>query len=123
MSEWKMEPTSLAEVLKNTGTAYDEVLGVITEQGMDAIFTGLLWGGFITQSVPQALSDVLQEQQKVNLQNIANHIGAGVTGVTNAAIELSRGNESMATTFESQMLSSASSGDFTYFEQHGHRPE
>ena len=123
MSDWKMEPGSLSTTLTNTGTAYESLLGIVTEQTITDVFAGLTWGGGVTACVSAALNEVLAEQQSVNLQNIANHVGAGVAGVGNAARALQTGNEEMASTFQTEMLSAADSGDFSYFEEHGYRPE
>ncbi len=121
MSGWKIDPAQLSTALENTGTAYEALLGVVTEQGISDIFAGLTWGAQYTQDVPIALNEVLTEQQNGNLKNVANHIGAGITGVGNAAYELQVGNESQAATFQAEMLAAADDGDFSYFEQHGHQ--
>ncbi|MFT4232152.1 MAG: DUF6507 family protein [Leucobacter sp.] len=123
MSDWKMEPVSLSATLSSTGTAYESLLGIVTEQTITDVFAGLTWGGGFTSCVSSALNEVLAEQQTVNLQNIANHIGAGVQGVGNAARALQSGNEDMAGTFQSVMFSAAEDGDFTYFLEHGYQPE
>lgn len=123
MSEWRMEPSSLSTVLTQTGNAYETLTGIVTEKSIADIFAGLTWGGGVTACVSNALNEVLAEQQNVNLQSIANHVGAGVAGVGNAARALQMGNEDMAATFRGEMLTAADSGDFTYFEEHGYRPE
>lgn len=123
MSNWKMEPQQLSTTLTDTGTAYETLLGIITEQSITEVFSGLTWGDGITACVSTALSEVLSEQQNVNVKNIANHIGAGVSGVGNSARALQAGNEEMAATFQSEMATAASTGDFSYFEAHGYRAE
>ena len=119
MSQWKLEAASVVTVLTDTQAAQEDLTAAITEKLLGEIFDGLMWGGGITQAVPTALSEVLSEQQVVNLQNIGNHIAAGIVGVGNAAQQLQQGNEDMAGTFQSQMLTAADTGDFSYFEQHG----
>lgn len=123
MSEWKIDPASLQPVLTETSTAYQTLTGIITEQGIGEIFTGLAWGGQVTACVSAALSEVLNEQQTVSLASIGNHIAAGITGVGNAARSLNAGNEDMAATFQTQMFTAADTGDFSYFEQHGYQGE
>lgn len=120
MSEWKMEAASVSTVLTNTGVAYESLLSVITEQTITDIFEGLTWGSAVTECVPSALNEVLSEQQTVNLQTVMNHVGAGVTGVGNAAWQLQAGNEEMAGTFQTKMFDAAEGGDFSYFEEHGY---
>ncbi|WP_156887570.1 DUF6507 family protein [Propionicicella superfundia] len=121
MSEWRMEAASVSATLTKTGTAYEALLGVVTEQTVTDIFDGLTWGGGVTQCVSVAVNEVLAEQQNVNLRNIANHIAAGIAGVGNSARQLQAGNEEMATTFQTEMFTAATSGDFSYFDEHGYR--
>ena len=123
MSSWKMEPVQLSTTLTDTGTAYQSLLGIVTEQTITDVFSGLTWGGGFTACVSTALNEVLSEQQNVNMKNIANHIGAGVSGVGNSARALQAGNEDMAATFQTQMSTAASTGDFSYFEKHGYKSE
>ncbi|MFT3888483.1 MAG: DUF6507 family protein [Arachnia sp.] len=123
MSEWKMNPTSLTPVLTDTGKAYEDLLGVVTEKTIEAVFSGLTWGGVFTSCVPIALNEVLSEQQNVNLKTIASHIGAGIVGVGNAARQIQQGDEDMAASFQAEMFSAAEDGDFSYFETHGYKPE
>ncbi len=123
MSSWKMEPVQLSTTLTDTGTAYQSLLGIITEQTITEVFSGLTWGGGFTACVSTALNEVLSEQQNVNMKNIANHIGAGVSGVGNSARALQAGNEDMAATFQSEMATAATTGDFSYFEAHGYKAE
>lgn len=123
MSQWKMEPVQLSTTLTDTGTAYESLLGIFTEESITTIFSGLTWGGGFTACVSSALNEVLNEQQNVNVKKIANHIGAGVSGVGNSARALQAGNEDMAATFQTQMSTAASTGDFSYFEKHGYKSE
>jgi len=123
VSEWKMDPVPVTTALTNTTTAYDALSKVVTEDSITTIFNGLTWGSWVTACVPQALNEVLAEQQNVNLENIANHIAAGISGVGNSARALQEGNEDMAQTFQTEMYAAAEDGDFSYFEQHGYRSE
>lgn len=123
MSEWKLDPALLSTALAATAEASEPLSTVVTEQSIGAIFSGLTWGGGVTSCVSQALSEVLAEQQSVNLANISNHIAAGVTGVGNAAWALQQGQEEMAATFQSEMSASAEDGDFSFFEANGFQGE
>lgn len=123
MSEWKMDINPLSTALTNTGTAYENLLGVVTEEGLTTIMSSFTWGGILTEPVPIALGELLTEQQEVNLQKIANRVGAGISGVSNSARQLQLGDEDMAGTFQTEMFASAQDGDFSYFEANGYRPE
>ena len=123
MSEWKMEPALLTSALTETQTAHETLSQVVTEESITAIFGALTWGSWVTACVPQALNEVLSEQQSVNLTTISNHIAAGITGVGNAARALSQGQEDMAGTFQAEMFATAEDGDFSYFETHGYQGE
>ncbi|MDN5559411.1 MAG: DUF6507 family protein [Ruaniaceae bacterium] len=120
MSEWKMDGAEVLNVLTGTETAYNALLGIVTEQRLGEIFGGLTWGAGVTACVSQAVDSVLSEQQSVNLRGIVNHVGAGIAGVGNAGTALNGGNEEMASTFQSEMFATAQSGDFTYFDEHGY---
>ncbi|WP_460782250.1 DUF6507 family protein [Microbacterium shaanxiense] len=123
MSEWKMDPVPVTTALTDTTTAYETLAGAVTEESIATIFSALTWGSWVTQCVPQALNEVLTEQQNVNLENIANHVAAGISGVGNSARALQEGNEDMAQTFQTEMYATAEDGDFSYFEQHGYKSE
>lgn len=123
MSEWKMDPAQLATALENTARAHEDLTGVVTQGAIDAIFSGLTWGGWVTAAIPQTLSEVLAEQQDVNLANISNRVAAGIAGVGNAARALQEGQEEMASTFQTEMAAAAESGDFSYFEANGYSGE
>ncbi|KJQ54623.1 DUF6507 family protein [Microbacterium sp. SA39] len=123
MSEWKVDPALLSAALSETTVAYEPLTTAVTEESVAAIFGGLTWGSWVTSCVSQALSEVLAEQQTVNLANISNHIAAGITGVGNSAWALQQGQEDMAATFQSEMSAAAVDGDFSFFEAHGYRGE
>lgn len=123
MTEWKLDPAPVTTALTDTTTAYETLAGAVTEESMGTIFAAFTWGEWVTRCVSQALSEVLTEQQSVNLDNIANHIAAGISGVGNSARALQEGSEDMAQTFQTEMFSAADDGDFSYFEQHGYKSE
>jgi len=123
MSEWKMDPVPVTTALTETTTAYETVAGAVTEESIATISGALTWGDWVTRCVSDALNQVLAEQQDVNLENIANHIAAGISGVGNSARALQEGSEDMAQTFQTEMFSAAEDGDFSYFEKHGYKPE
>jgi len=63
----------------------------------------------------------LMENQKSNLQAVTNRVAAGTNGVANAVVSYNQGQEAMAGEFQRQMVASASSGDFSYFEANGYK--
>jgi hypothetical protein len=60
--------------------------------------------------------------QSINLTNINNRINAGLVGVSNAVIAYNNGQQDMAAAYQSELVKSAQSGDFTYFVQHQATP-
>lgn len=123
MSEWKMEPTQLSKALQDATAAQNELSKAVTEETLVAISEGLRWGDWVTGRVFEALRNVLEEQQTVNLVTISNHVVAGIQGVGNSALALQRGDEEMAAAFQTEMSSAASDGDFSFFEEHGYKGE
>lgn len=63
------------------------------------------------------------QNQKANLQAVTNRIAAGISGVSNAVAAYNNGQQEMAGEFQRQMATSAASGDFSYFQQHGYKGE
>ena len=70
--------------------------------------------------VPKALQALMQNQ-KSNLQTVTNRVAAGTNGVANAVASYNQGRDAMAGEFQRQMVASASSGDFSYFETNGYK--
>lgn len=122
MTQWQINPGAVEPVLVNAGEQSGELFSVLTEDMFTGILTGLDSGGAATAAVPAAVSSLLADQQQ-NLQSVVNRVNAGILGVMNATIAYNQGQYDMATTFNSQMHSAASSGDFSYFEQHGYQGE
>ena len=56
------------------------------------------------------------------MTNINSRINAGLVGVSNAAIAYNNGQQDMAAAYQSELVKSAQSGDFTYFVQHQATP-
>lgn len=120
MSQWRIHPTSVQDVLRKVSDAQGELVAAVDESAVTAAFAGLTWGGALTQDVPAALSSLLERQQ-TNLTAIGNRVGAGVAGVGNASIAYQNGQTDMAGAFQTAMQNAADTGDFQYFEQHGYR--
>lgn len=57
------------------------------------------------------------------MHTVASHVNAGAVGAGNATISYNQAQQEMAGNFEKKMFKSAMSGDFSYFEKHGHRGE
>ena len=72
------------------------------------------------------LNNVASEQEA--LANVLTDgefqaIFTGISGVSNAVAAYNNGQQEMAGEFQRQMATSAASGDFSYFQQHGYKGE
>ena len=105
-------------ILTSVGTEQETLIAVLGEGEFEAIFTGIGEAGGLIAEVPKALQ-ALMENQKSNLQAVTNRVAAGTNGVANAVGSYNRGQDAMAGEFQRQMVASASSGDFSYFEANG----
>ena len=115
---WKIDPAGVNGILTSVGTEQETLIAVLGEGEFEAIFTGIGEAGGLIAEVPKALQ-ALMENQKSNLQAVTNRVAAGTNGVANAVGSYNRGQDAMAGEFQRQMVASASSGDFSYFEANG----
>jgi hypothetical protein len=120
MSHWKINPSGVHGILVNVSGQAEELGQALTEEAFQGMLDGLTWGGPVTVDVPNAVNAVLGDQN-VNLQNIGNRIKAGILGVSNAVIAYNNGQQEMAGTYQTELVKSAESGDFTYFVNHGYK--
>ncbi len=120
MSKWKIHPSGVKGVLDSVREDNETLGKALTEAKFEAVFGGLEWAPSVTSDVPTAVSNVLSDQS-TNLENIGNRINAGLVGVANAVIAYNNGQETMAGTYQTELLESAESGDFTYFVDHGYK--
>ena len=117
---WKIDPAGVKGILTSVGTEQETLIAVLGEGEFEAIFTGIGEAGGLIAEVPKALQ-ALMENQKSNLQAVTNRVAAGTNGVANAVGSYNRGQDAMAGEFQRQMVASASSGDFSYFEANGYK--
>ena len=115
---WKIDPAGVNGILTSVGTEQQGLVAALGEGEFEAIFTGIGEAGGLIAKVPKALQ-ALMENQKSNLQAVTNRVAAGTNGVANAVVSYNQGQEAMAGEFQRQMVASASSGDFSYFEANG----
>lgn len=116
MSSWSIDPVNLETLLSSVQVEQTSMNAALEEGDFTAIFTGLGSGPDVMGEVQKAVNNLL-EDQKNNLTTICSAVAAGVNGVAYAARACAEGNEEMAANVQTQMVRSASSGDFTYFEQ------
>lgn len=119
MTRWKIDPKSVQSLLEAFSDENDTLAEKLGEGEIQSCYSGLDWGGSTTAAVPEALTNLFEDQQ-ANLDTIMNGISAGATGVNNAAIAYNRGQEDMAGTFQSKAVAAADDGDFSYFDDHGY---
>ena len=122
MTSWKIDPAGVAGILNNVASEQEALANVLTDGEFQAIFTGISGAGALVAEVPKALQALMQNQ-KANLQAVTNRITAGISGVSNAVAAYNNGQQEMAGEFQRQMATSAASGDFSYFQQHGYKGE
>ena len=118
MTSWKIDPAGVAGILNNVASEQEALANVLTDGEFQAIFTGISGAGALVAEVPKALQALMQNQ-KANLQAVT----AGISGVSNAVAAYNNGQQEMAGEFQRQMATSAASGDFSYFQQHGYKGE
>lgn len=119
MSKWRIDPAGVQQILTLVGTDNTELSAELTEAKFTAVFDGLTWGGVLTQDVPLAVQSLMNDQN-ANLMNVMNRITAAQMGVGNATIAYNNGQQDMSTTFQTEALEAAESGDFTYFVENGY---
>ncbi|WP_281275560.1 DUF6507 family protein [[Pseudopropionibacterium] massiliense] len=120
MTSWRIDPAGVEGILTSVGAEQEGLVAVLGEGEFEAIFTGISEAGGLIAEVPKALQ-ALMENQKSNLQAVTNRVAAGTNGVANSVAAYNRGQEAMAGEFQQQMVLSASSGDFSFFETHGYK--
>ena len=122
MTGWQIDPSGVDGVLKAVDTDRTTLNEALAEEKFTGIFDGLTWGGGVTAEVPTAVNNLLQDQMK-NLTNIGNRINAGIVGVSNATVAYNNSQYDMCSTFQTEMLASAESGDFQYFIENGYQAD
>ena len=122
MTSWRIDPGGVNGILAGVGAEQQGLVAALGEGEIEAIFTGISEAGGLIAEVPKALQALMQNQ-KSNLQAVTNRVAAGTNGVANSVIAYNRGQDDMAGEFQRQMVASASSGDFSYFEAHGYKDD
>lgn len=120
MTQWRIQPSGVQGILTDVDARAAELGEALTDRAFQGVLDGLTWGGGLTADVPAAVNAVLGDQS-TNLQNIGNRINAAVVGVSNAVIAYNNGQQDMAGTYQTELVRSAETGDFSYFVEHGHR--
>lgn len=124
MSSWRIDGSQVQTVLTNVKTYADQYQAGLSEDKFADLSNALVAGATegsagvntVTGAVPGAVNDLITSLGD-ELTKIGNYVQAGVLGVASATVSYNQGNESMAETFQTQMVSAAQSGDFSFFEQ------
>ncbi len=116
MTQWSIEPSGLESLLNSARSDQASMNGALEDRDFTAIFSGLGSGPDVLGEVLKATNTLLQDQ-RANLTSICNTATSGIDGVALAARACAAGNEDMAASIQSQMVTSAVTGDFTFFEQ------
>lgn len=120
MGDWHIVPGDVEKVLTSVAGSQEDLAKAFDEETVTGMFEGVSWGGAITNVVPEALGNLMTDQD-AKLTSISNHVAAGILGVSNATIAYNEGQIDMAATFQSKGIAAADSGDFSYFEKHGYK--
>lgn len=120
MTQWKVDPDAVKAIMVNVAADQGELGAALSEDGFQGVLDALVWGRDLTGCVSAAVNAVFTDQS-ANLQNIGNRINAGIIGVSNAAIAFQNSQEDMCDSFQAELLLSAETGDFTYFEDNGYQ--
>ncbi|WP_151952937.1 DUF6507 family protein [Brevibacterium sp. Marseille-P9724] len=120
MTAWKISPAGVQRTLEKIPDDFKELQDALKEDSLESCFSGLEWGGAITAAVPKALYDIFDDH-KDELSLIINSISAGMLGVGNATRAYQLGQQDMSGNFQREAISSAKTGDFSYFEKNGYK--
>lgn len=119
MSTWRIDPAGVQSLMDQAITAQEQLHSALEEEDVQGIFAGLGSGGVFAAELPNAVGELLQDQQQ-NLMTICNRVAAGISGVVNATVAYQRGQEEMAGSFHREMLEASADGDFSFFERFGY---
>lgn len=120
MTAWKISPAGVQRTLEKIPDDFKELQDALNEDSLESCFSGLEWGGAITADVPKALDEVFRDQAD-ELSLIMNSINAGMIGVINATRAYQLGQQDMSGNFQREAISSAKTGNFSYFEKNGYK--
>lgn len=115
MSEWQLVPEEISGVLKEVDEYREDLNAAVSPFRLETVFEYLSWGGGLTAEVSAAVDLLLADQQD-RLTRIGNRVDAGRVGVALAVAAYEAGADEMYDTVQSEMLATAVSGDFSYFE-------
>ena len=124
MSSWKIDGAQVKVVLDNVTTYADQFQEGLSEDEFTDLENCLIGGAAegsatvntVQGTVPTAVADLIASLSD-DLTTIGNYIQAGVLGVASATVSYNQGNEEMAATFQSEMITAAQTGDFTFFKE------
>ncbi|RRD49668.1 DUF6507 family protein [Arachnia propionica] len=124
MSEWKINPSGVREVLESAESARGELSKAMGPNSLEVITAGLTWCPALSAGIPEAVGRILQAHEE-NFRAIVNHVDSGIVGVTAAAntyldaqLEMDATvRATRASAVESEMFRAAESGNFSFFEE------
>lgn len=115
MSSWKLDPGQIEGILNEVEELRPALDRAVSDYRVERVFDYLAWGGGITVDVAAAVSNLLADQE-ARLRNIANRVDSGRIGVALASAAYGAGAHEMCETTQVEMLATAESGDFGYFQ-------
>lgn len=103
-------------MLTNVQAEQESLTGALEQGDFEAIFSALASAGDFRGDVSTALNGLFEDQKR-NLESITSSVAAGANGVGLATRACNQGNEEMAANIQTEMVRSATTGDFTFFEK------
>ena len=123
MSQWKIDGARVQAITNFIAGEAESFSNGLSEDKFEELSNSLTGGATegsatvntVTGAVPGAVTELVNSLNH-DLETISDPVQAGVLGVASATVEYNQGNEEMAATFQSQMVTAAQTGDFTFFE-------
>jgi hypothetical protein len=121
MSGWAIDPVAVDEIMTAVGELRPDLDAAVSDYRVETSLSYLQWGGVLTMDVQAAVVNLLADQQ-ARLANIATRVDAGRIGVSLAAAAYDGGADDMCEEFQTEMVATAASGDFGFFQPYLEMP-
>lgn len=111
---WRLQPAVIRTVLAQTEVDLEAMDSAWAEPNLEGVVDELTRAGDVGADVTGAVVAVLNAQAG-RLTSMGNRVSAGVAGVGAATDCFELGQEEMLAQCQTQMLTSAASGDFSWW--------
>lgn len=117
MSEWKISPAGVEGVLNTMADHHETLSKLVTEDLVNGILEDVTVASPFADSVRGAVEALLADQQQ-GFTSMCSRVAAGICGVGEATLAYNRGQLDMAGQFQAA-IAQGSTGDFSFFDEHG----